>query len=123
MPIGISHRTIKPYTIDLKKNLINCIFANNLQEFDKFLINLVEIIRKIKNINFVVLDAEDILQGKKESNKDKYINLFKNLNSSKNIKDTVIFIIGVDKFITELGSEDLFFESLKNAQALKNVII
>lgn len=119
LPIGISHRTIKPYTVDLKNNLINCIFANNLQEFDKFFMNLVEIIKRIKNINFVILDAENMLQGKEESNRDKYISVFKNLNSSKNIKDTVIFIIGIDKFITELGSEDLFFESLKNAQALK----
>ena len=119
LPIGISHRTIKPYTVDLKNNLINCIFANNLQEFDKFFMNLVEIIKRIKNINFVILDAENMLQGKEETNRDKYISVFKNLNSSKTIKDTVIFIIGIDKFITELGSEELFFESLKNAQALK----
>ena len=51
LPIGISHRTIKPYTVDLKNNLINCIFANNLQEFDKFFMNLVEIIKRIKNKN------------------------------------------------------------------------
>lgn len=45
--------------------------------------------------------------------------MFKSLNNAEKVKETLILIIGLDKFITELGSEDLFFESLKNAQALK----
>lgn len=119
LPIGIAHKTIKPLGIDLRKNLLYFILANSLEEFSSFIINLTEVIKAISNINFVVLDAENILQGKKESIRDKYIELFKTLNNSKRVKETIIIIVGLDKFITELGSEDLFFESLKNAQALK----
>ncbi len=119
VPVGISHRTIKPYGIDLKKDLVYSIIANAIEEFSSFFINLLEIIKLIPNIEFVVLDAENILQGKQEAIRDKYIEEFKKLNNADKIKETLFIIIGLDKFITELGSEDLFFESLKNAQSLK----
>ena len=119
VPIGITHRTIRPYEIDFTKNLINIVLTNNLEECSSFIINLIEILKLIPNVNLLVLDVENILHDTKESNKDKYIELFKELNNSKKIQDTVIIIIGLDKFIKELESEDIFFASLDNAQELK----
>lgn len=119
VPVGIAHRTIKTLGLDLRKNLLYFMLANGLEDFSSFIMNLTEVIKSIRNINFVVLDAENILQGKQETIRDKYIEVFKSLNNAEKVKETLILIIGLDKFITELGSEDLFFESLKNAQALK----
>ena len=118
-PIGISHKNITPNFINLKKNLLNFIITNHIEEYSQFIINLVDAIKRVPNINFTVLDAEDIFQNGKEGVRDKYIEFFKNLNNAKKLKDSICIIIGLDKFLTELGSEELFFESLKNAQALK----
>ena len=44
--------------------------------------------------------------GKKMCIRDR----FKSLNNAEKVKETLILIIGLDKFITELGSEDLFYK-------------
>lgn len=118
-PIGISHKNITPCLIDLTKNLLNFMITNDMEEFKKFIISIIEEIKLLPNINFSILDAENILESKKEDLKDKYIQFFKELNNSKKKKDSICVIIGLDKFIAELGSEELFFESLKNAKALE----
>ena len=119
VPIGISHRTITPNLMNLKKTLFNLIISNDLEECSSFIVNILEIIKLIPNINITILDAENILQNKKEDLKDKYIQAFKKMNNSKNLKDSLLIIIGLDKFMLEFGEEDLFVESIKNAQSLK----
>lgn len=118
-PIGISNKNITPCIINLKKDLMTFMITNHAEDYSKFIINIIEEMKILININLIVLDAENILQGPKEDLKEKYIQFFKKLNSSKKLKDSLCVIIGLDKFINELGDEDLFFESLKNAQALK----
>ena len=119
VPIGISHKSIKPHLIDLKKNLLNFAISNDLEECIPFIIHIIEIIKLIPNINITVLDAENILQNKKENLREKYIQAFRKMNNSKKLKDSLIIIIGFDKFMTEFGEEEVFAESLKNAQSLK----
>ena len=118
-PIGISNKNITPCLINLKNNLLNVMIAQNIVEFTKFISSMIEEIKLMPNINFTILDAENILQNKKENIKDQYIEFFKDMIKSNDLKDTICVIIGLDKFLTELGSQDLFFESLKNAEELK----
>ena len=118
-PIGFYNKDITPCIIDLKKNLLNFIIANSVEDYSKFIINIIEEIKMLSNINCLIIDTENIFQHKEEDIKDKYIQFFKKLNSSKKLKDSVCVIIGLDKFISKLGNEELFFGSLKNAKALK----
>lgn len=118
-PIGISNKNITPCLIDIQKNLFTLMLANNIDEFSKFISNIIEELKLLQDVNIEVFDVEDVLQIKKENYKEKYIECFKKLNSSKEIKDTIFIIIGVDKFIGELENDDLFKASLKNADQLK----
>lgn len=120
-PIGISNKNITPCLINIKDNFLNIILSNNMEDYKKFILNIIEEIKILQNINLFVLDAEKIIQDTNEELKDTYIKSFKEMNKKKKIKETVFIIIGVDKFINELGGDDLFFESLKNAKKLKNV--
>lgn len=117
-PIGISHKNITPCLINLKKNMLNFMFSNSLEEIKEFIENITAQIKLLHNINLQIVDAAGILHEESAS-KEKYIEFFSKLNNDSNLKDSVCIIIGLDKFIKELGQEDLFLASLDNAKQLK----
>lgn len=119
IPIGITHKNITPFILDFTKNLINLIISDDLDEYKPFILGLIEIAKNIPNINITILDAENILQKEKQDVKKDYIELFKKLNNTKKLKENLIIIIGLEKFITELGNEVIFGQSLENAEELE----
>lgn len=119
-PIGISHVDISPCVIDLKTNLLNFMISNDIEEYSSFIGNIVELIKSIKNVEFTIIDSENLLSNKKEDIKAKYIDVFKYLNNSDSKIDMIVIIIGLDKLISELDSEELFLESIKNLELLEN---
>ena len=118
-PIGIANKNITPCLIDLKKNLFTYMIANDIEEFEKLIINIIEELNLLENISVEVLDAENLIENKKKDIKSEYIEIFKKLNNKKRIKETIFVIIGIDKFIDNLGDEELFFASLQNAEKLE----
>ena len=117
-PIGISNKNITPCLINIKESLLTLILANDIEEFSKFIINIIDELKLLQDIDVEIFDAEDILQIKKDKVRENYIECFKKLNKSNKIKHTILIIIGVDKFIKELENDDLFMASLNNANAL-----
>lgn len=119
IPVGIAHKTITPFVFDAKKYMIYPIITNILEDYSPFVSSLLEVIDLIPNTKLTILDAEKLVRNKKQNVAEDYINIFKKLNASKRKLEHVIVIIGLEKFINTLGSEDLFYESLKNAQELE----
>lgn len=121
LPVGIAHKNIEPCLVNIKKNLLNIIIANNIEEYKKFIFNVIEELKVLPNVDFLVLDALNLIQDKKETCFERYVELFKKLNNAKKINDTVVVIIGLEKFIAQMNNEKLFEGSLQNAQELKKV--
>ena len=117
-PIGISNKNITPCLINLEKNLFLPIITNDLEEYSKFISSLINELNMLKDIKVIVLDAEKMIVDKDDV-KEKYLETFKEMNSIKKIKTTIFVIIGLDKFISQIESDDVFLASLKNAEHLK----
>ena len=108
-PIGISNKNITPCLIDIKHNFVNLIVSNMIDDYIKFITSMIEILKLMENVEPVVLDAMGIVQGSKEDVKNKYIETFREIGKNKNSNEIIFIIIGLDKFINSLGSEDMFY--------------
>ena len=118
LPIGISNKNITPCLIDLQKNLFTPMLTNDLEEYGKFISCLIDELKMLKDINVIVLDAEQIIDDK-DNVREKYLETFKKMNGMKKIKTTIFVIIGLDKFISQIEDDDVFLASLKNAEFLQ----
>lgn len=121
VPLGIIQKSLKISTYNLSTNIVTMIATKDQTEDIKdFIINFVEIFKMMPNTNFEIFDADHILNNEEEDLRQKYFAFFKKLNHSETeIDNSVYVIIGLEKFIEVLGDEDLFFESLKNAERLQ----
>ncbi len=111
VPIGITERKLKVYTYDFKKNFATMITSKNMEDAIQYAANILEELKKIKNINIVVFDAERTFLTKKEDLKEKYDEFINNLNEN-NKKHTVCVIIGIDKFLSYYGNVGTNFNSV-----------
>lgn len=119
IPVGITHKNITPFTFDLTKNFIYPILTSSLDDYSSFITSLIEIIKLIPNTNLTILDAEEIIRDKSKSLKNEYDELFTKLKASnRRKKEQVILIVGLEKFITEMGGDVPFLEALKTSQKL-----
>ena len=121
IPVGISYKTISPFVFDLTKYLMYPIITNSLDEFNLFLANFIELISSIPDTMLTVLDSNQIVRNIKQDLKADYIEVFKKFHAAKKKKEQIILIIGLENFLTELGSEDIFFESMKDAERLEKI--
>ena len=119
VPIGITNKNIDVYKVDLVKNLLNIMVANTLDEFTPFITSLIGIIKMIPNVEITIIDAEGILKKNNQEAIAEYKKVFKKMNNSKRLKENIIIVIGLSKFLEELGKEELFVSSLENAEELK----
>ena len=125
-PVGITNKNITPGYVDWKNNLMNFVISNNIEDYEKFIKNVIEELRMLNDTEIVILDAEKLLKMQNEDTKMKYIEAFRTLNTNekskkpKKMKNTVFIIIGIGKFINNLGSDEMFNESVKNGAELKN---
>ncbi|MCI8964782.1 MAG: type VII secretion protein EssC [Clostridia bacterium] len=121
VPLGIVQKSLKPCTYNLNRGIINLIVTRSQTvDIKNFINSFIEIFKLMPNINFDVFDADKILSSDEEDLRQKYFDFFKALNhSEKEIDDSVYIIIGLQKFLDALEAEELFFESLKNAERLK----
>ena len=136
VPVGLSNKDIDTYSMNLQ-NFINIISTSRLENYKDFIINLIDVLKLIKNINLYIFDAEHILSPKddedldnddKDTTMDDYLKMFKSLNHTRKLKETVVVIIGLDQFISkmkppvpEAKKEDVFNSSLQRSKSLKKV--
>ena len=123
LPIGLTKKQLKIATYDFTKRLMNIIVSKNLNDAVEFLYYVIEEIKKLQNLNIVILNAEIPSVGQKEKTKIEYQNFVKNFE--KNKQNTLCIIIGIDKFINEFVEDTEFNEVLKTAEeiGLYNFII
>ena len=78
--------------------------------------------KKLENVNTVILDAERIFQSTTNTVDLNYKNLVLEIeNNLKKNKQVVCFILGLDKFINDANiGESNFYSLLKKAEQLKN---
>lgn len=122
VPIGINNKNLNVVNYDFKKNLVTIITSKSIDISVEFAIHLIDEMKRIENVNIVILDAEGIFQSINNSVELNYRNLVLEIeNNLKKSKQVVCFIIGLDKFINDSSvGESNFYELLKKAEQLKN---
>ena len=111
VPIGITERKLKVYTYDFNKNFATMITSKNMEDAIQYTANILEELKKIKDINLIIFDAERTLLTKKDDLKEEYDKFINDLNED-NKKHTVCVIIGIDKFLSYYGNVETNFNSV-----------
>ena len=122
VPIGINKANLEINTYNFRRDFINIITAKNIDMAIKFASSIIAEISQLKNVEVVVLDAENMLETGKSNLKESYLDFAEGLkNNSKADKNVVCVVIGVDKFINELDNTNTgFYEILRRAELLAN---
>lgn len=122
VPLGVNSKNLNIVNYDFKKNFVTLITSKNIDLSGEFAIHLIDEMKKLENVNTVILDAERILQSTTNSVDLNYKNLVLEIeNNLKKNKQVVCFIIGLDKFINDANiGESNFYSLLKEAEQLKN---
>ena len=120
LPIGIRRSDLDIARYDFTRNLINIISSKNMEHIIQFIYPIIEELNNLEDVNTFILDAEKIIQTKKEETTKNYEKLNKQMEKTSN-KNNICIIIGLDKFISELQSgETEFKELLDKAEELEN---
>ena len=110
IPIGIMQKNLNVLTYNFKKNFVNLITSKNMENLIQFISGMIEEVKIVEDIDLIVLDAERILQTKKETLMNNYKRLITEIDANiQKSKHTLVIIIGIDKFILDLenGEEEL----------------
>ena len=100
VPIGIKKKDLKVCNFNFKKNFINVISSQNLENAGEFTYHVLLQLLDLRNVKVNIYDAEKIISQAKSNIKEEYYNFISNLTEG-NEKEIISVIIGVDKFITE----------------------
>ena len=122
IPIGIMQKNLNVLTYNFKKNFVNLITSKNMENLIQFISGMIEEVKIVEDIDLIVLDAERILQTKKETLMNNYKRLITEIDANiQKSKHTLVIIIGIDKFILDLenGEEELH-ELFKKANEIEN---
>ena len=143
IPIGLAKETLAPVLYDYSKNVINIISANEMNDMHSFILNYIKVAEMKKTYNKVVIDANNFFEDYKydiqlvNSNFNGIIDSLKKLNdqiqevytknnmnvrSLKDISNTLVIVIGIDKLISKLDDEhkQIFKDIISsNKEALK----
>ena len=107
------------FEYNFKKNFITIMTSKNQDDLTEFIQFLLEILKKINLLNIEIFDAEKNLIAKKESLKEKLqkieIIMENELLNAVN-PFNICIINGLDKFLSEIGDEEYFYQVLKKAE-------
>ena len=143
VPLGIEKESLKTSTYDFKNNYGTVISGLYSSSYGSFVNGLIKEISMLNNVQTLVIDADNfikqslnvsyynqnfdkIFEQMHKFSEDLFVYYGKNnfnLDSLNGIKDTVCFIIGIDKFISKLSSDnkELFKEMIKKSKELKKI--
>ncbi len=144
IPIGLTKETLVSSLYDFSKSDCNIISSNELENTRKFMLNFLKLVEQNNNtFNKVVIDAcnffdefnyninlissdfdksVDALKSLDDKIQQTLINNNLNLRSIKNIPNSLVIIIGFDKFLNKLDDshKEIFRKILNNQkEALK----
>ncbi|MBR2840965.1 MAG: type VII secretion protein EssC [Bacilli bacterium] len=137
VPVGISNDTVETQYVDLISNIGIIISAQKMEKTISFVKSLSTLVKNIKNINIIIIDAKKLLGLNNKEFPNYYINnLEMVLKSLKDYVDKlikaqseqqgVLIINGVDelvKSISETKPMEELFESLKKYEKIGTVIV
>jgi len=102
IPIGIVKKDLRIYNYNFKRNFINIISSQSLEDAAEFIVYLLREMIELNDCDVKVFDAEKIISSKKTDIKQEYYDLISSLSEKKQ-KDKICIIVGVDKFVTEIN--------------------
>lgn len=124
VPIGISTKNVKPYLFSFKENIVNIITARDMECIEPFIKNLLILMKKINNLEIIVVDLAKIVDKENFDFVEKFNSITNRLNSNLNERENIellYVIIGIDAFISNLGTErELFTQNLEAARQCSN---
>ena len=117
VPIGMTKKDLKIATYNFKKNFMNIITSKNMEDAVEFTLSILEEFKQLKNVGIIVLDAERAIQTKKGNLRTDYDQMVTDIKESRTIlgRHTIMVIIGVDKFLSDLDNEEEFADILSKA--------
>ena len=144
VPIGITKETLNAYLYDFSKNVVNLISASEFDSMKLFICNFNKVLELNDSIDKVVVDANNYFESFNyklnylNNNFNNFVDSLKNiddkikdvltknnynLRSISNIKNTLITIIGFDKFLNKLDDEHrkIFKEILNNQKEVLKI--
>ena len=124
VPVGISTKNIKPYTYNFEENIVNIITTKDLEIIKQFIVNLIKEIKLLKSVEVILVDEEEVIMQNNDSFVERFNSITERLNKNlaqKEEKKLLYIIIGVDKFLNNLGTEkELFTMNVNSAKMCNN---
>ena len=120
VPIGITRATIKPMLYNFKKNFVTIITAKKTSDSVDYCFNVLEAVKKLKNVNLYIINAEKTLQSETNNFVNDYNELSVKISINNNDKEhNVCVILGIDKFLNSIDDTQ-FKNDLEEAEKKGN---
>lgn len=124
LPIGISALTIKPYLYNFLNDVVTVVTAKNIDNCIPFILSLMEEADLSKKITPIIIDVEQLVV----KNNGDFVQLFNSITirlnnnfENREEKDILFVILGINKFIENLGSEkERFTQNINLAKQCGN---
>lgn len=124
VPIGISAKTIKTYKYNFKSQIVTLVTSKSLETTASFITNLLIEMKLLKNVEPILIDMEGLLYEDKVDFVEIFNGITLRLNENLEKKEEnhlVYFIIGIDTFINNLGTEkERFTRNIYSGQLAGN---
>ena len=117
VPLGMIKKNLNIYNYNFTKDFINIITAKNIEDSINYTIHVIEELKLLKDVDIQLFDEERVINTKKTDITSEFNNFVENISEKGTY--TVCIIVGVDKFINEIG-EDEFEEMLKKVEDSQN---
>ncbi len=115
VPIGIVRKDLRVCTYNFKRRFMNIITSKVRETVIEFVNNVIKELELDSSINLVVFDIERIQDETKIN--EIFLDLV-NQASEKKLKETLIIILGIDKFLINIDAKE-FLKNLKVLEATK----
>ena len=113
IPIGITESNLKTCVYNFKKNFISIITAKKMDDAVEFGYYTLEMIKQLKNIEVIILNADKSSQGKGFNFEDTYNEFVNNINENTETQKICV-IIGLDKLFNTVNDFE-FKQALEKA--------
>lgn len=106
MPIGISTRSIEPYTYNFERDIVSIITASDIDKTANFVTNLMNEINLLGNVNITLVDEVELLRLNPEDFVTRFNRMTRRINENYNKREEkriLYIILGIGKFLESLG--------------------
>ena len=123
VPVGIEKNTLQISKFDFNKNKISLIASQDSSIMGKFISSLGEVFQKINNVDFYMMDADEIVKDKTKFNNyfstdsQAILNKLIEIDNTNNERINVVLFTGIESILTGVGTT----EATKIKTILQNV--